>query len=876
MKHLSLLIISCIFIVGSVFAHDNEYHFKYMNKEANPEHHKQRKEWLETMHRTEYGVDYKLLRGELQLSRMEQNQKMRDKLTKDSPQLLKYVSENGRIAGTWKERGSNNQSGRIHTADADLIDGLIYVASAGGNVWRGTIDGKDWVCLNNSTQFSISSLKVEHYGDFRRIFAFDHKNLYYSDNEGYTWENPEGLENIGRWGHLFRGVVIRNTVGRTLYILTLEWDYDAWKAIKSIYYSTDDGKTFERLLSVDNTDAIDIWGIEHSRGEYGYENHSGEINIANDNLFYIHKDSLFSINKSNVELLNVYNEINAFDPRKIRLSGTDAAGEVHLYFNINSANFNTPITYVSNDLGESIIERSIAPENYFMTNSFGASKLNPDFAILGGVDCYTTSDGGNSWNKINGWAEYYKDPLNKLHADIPGIKSFKIADDKEFFLISTDGGIYKTRDDNTVENISLEGLNVSQYYSVYTYIDDFQSVIYAGSQDQGYQRSEIVTDKVLDFEQTISGDYGSLTSGDNGKSIWTVYPGFAMFYPDALNSNRISTWNFRDLSNAKVWMPPIVAIPGNPYKAYVSPGGSKTGSSNIWMLEYIESTNSISTTELDYQFNANEEDNFVTALSISTIDKSHLYALTRKGKFYTSTDSGTSWTETPEFIGPGYNYLHGTSIYASKRELGVVYIAGSGYSNEAVFVTADNGQTFTAIEGLPPSMVYQIDMNTDESALFAATSIGPYIYIIEQNEWYHIAGLDAPDQHYWSVNYIPAKNIARFATYGRGIWDFEIEKLFTSVTEKQTHNTEYLKVFPNPASDKINIQFQSSSGSYVKIKIMDLEGRLIGVLFEGNANSDMQEVTVNITDLYNLASGNYIVTMTSGDMLKYQLIQVVK
>ena len=30
----------------------------------------------------------------------------------------------------------------------------------------------------------------------------------------------------------------------------------------------------------------------------------------------------------------------------------------------------------------------------------------------------------------------------------------------------------------------------------------------------------------------------------------------------------------------------------------------------------------------------------------------------------------------------------------------------------------------------------------------------------------------APDQTYWTVDYIPEINTARFGTYGRGIWDF--------------------------------------------------------------------------------------------------------
>ena len=60
--------------------------------------------------------------------------------------------------------------------------------------------------------------------------------------------------------------------------------------------------------------------------------------------------------------------------------------------------------------------------------------------------------------------------------------------------------------------------------------------------------------------------------------------------------------------------------------------------------------------------------------------------------------------------------------------------------------------------------------------LFAATEIGPYVYSKNDNEWYFLSGVSAPDQTYWSVDYIPEINTARFGTYGRGIWDFVLNE----------------------------------------------------------------------------------------------------
>jgi len=68
--------------------------------------------------------------------------------------------------------------------------------------------------------------------------------------------------------------------------------------------------------------------------------------------------------------------------------------------------------------------------------------------------------------------------------------------------------------------------------------------------------------------------------------------------------------------------------------------------------------------------------------------------------------------------------------------------------------------------------VYELAGTPDDEYFFAATEVGPYVYIAEDEEWVDLAGISAPDQTYWSVEYIPELNTARFGTYGRGIWDF--------------------------------------------------------------------------------------------------------
>jgi hypothetical protein len=103
----------------------------------------------------------------------------------------------------------------------------------------------------------------------------------------------------------------------------------------------------------------------------------------------------------------------------------------------------------------------------------------------------------------------------------------------------------------------------------------------------------------------------------------------------------------------------------------------------------------------------------------------------------------------------------------------MVIIGGSGYSNPPVYISYDHGETFTSLnEGLPNTLVFELAGTPDDAYFFAATEVGPYVYIVEDETWIDLAGISAPDQTYWSVEYIPELHTARFGTYGRGIWDF--------------------------------------------------------------------------------------------------------
>ena len=72
-------------------------------------------------------------------------------------------------------------------------------------------------------------------------------------------------------------------------------------------------------------------------------------------------------------------------------------------------------------------------------------------------------------------------------------------------------------------------------------------------------------------------------------------------------------------------------------------------------------------------------------------------------------------------------------------------------------------------------------LSADGRLLFAATEVGPFAVSREGGVWQYMGGVTAPDQAYTSVEVLDDFGAVRFATYGRGVWDFQIRACPTRV-----------------------------------------------------------------------------------------------
>jgi len=709
---------------------------------------KNRSEWMENMHRAAPETDWKSINETIRKNKITSKNQLKVREIVNSKQRLNM--NRSLPIGEWEERGSNNQAGRIRTSEFDFNNEEIYCASSGGNIWRGNIDGTNWVSLNDYFQIKgIILLKRFNLLDNQRMVMVNDKNFFWTDNDGYIINEAIGLESVQSWGWIFRAR-LSNDNSNVIYLGVVEWDYNAWTYLPSIYMSNDSGENFTKVIELTEANGFtvgsshfDIWLSDNGQ----------------ENLYVLNDGKLYYLENEN---LNFITEIETTDSgNNILIGGTDQNGMDYLHCRIGNQLF------TSLDSGFNWNQKGEFPSGTFTINSFECHPNNPNKIVIGGVDGYSTSNGGEDWQLINNWWEYYSDPEEKLHADLPDFSYFINPESgEEFQLICTDGGIYISYDNfETVQNLSMNGLGVSQYYSTYT--SRFNpNHIYAGSQDQGFQihlSDGSNYEGILDFEQIISGDYGHIVSGDSGVSIWTDYPGFVMYYNDIVNSTNMVSWDFQ--GSGYLWLPPLMIDPYENNTVYIGGGGIN---SQNHMVRVHYGLNGIQAEDMTYTF-----DSKISSMAFSPLTNNYWYVSTEYGKFYYSINNGEEFIETTSFTGPESHYFYGSSILPSPVDDQKIYIAGSGYSNPGVYISMDGGQTFIPFdENLPNTLIYELACLPDESIIFAATEVGPYAYSYQNGEWFDMAGDDAPDQTYWTVDYIDNIHTVRFGTYGRGIWDY--------------------------------------------------------------------------------------------------------
>ncbi len=749
-----------------------------------------------------------------------------------------------KIRGEWRERGSQNQAGSVIDTEYDPVTDEIWLISAGGTLWKGRSDGSNWEVVNQDYVFSEGALHFLSHRAERRLIALINKELHYSDDQGVSWTKASGIPSRNDYWSGAENVVVLEGASPTIFFIGKE---GYWDNI-SLYRSTDVGVSFQKLQTFETNqpEAVHLNHPHHSQSVFLVDNSEDEASFSE---YTFDSDSFIALETG---------ESMSYGDQRVNLDGWAQGDSLRLYTYAQTEGGDLGV-FLSTDRAQTWSLQGTLPKRPWSVGMY-VSPENPEILMMGEVECYRSLNAGKTWSRINRWGDYYSDVEHKLHADIMYFGEFRKSDDTPFMLVSNHGGLSISYDYyETQQNIGLSGLNVSQYYSVVTDPLD-PNFVYAGSQDQGFQRSSSFEDAEIGseyFDQLISGDYGHLTFSKGGQSLWVVYPeGWITQYAKPQEEGYNASYQLPEDQRSGLWLPPLMASPNPAEDAIYMAGGSLENDGGSYLIKLTAEGTRIEAEMGHFNFKLESGEGEISALATAPSNPDYWYVATSNGRFFFSQDGGETWNQSLNFIIQG-QFFYGQAIHVSEVNENVVYLGGSGYSNPAVYVSKDGGENFVALSrGLPNTLVLGLTADPAEQYLFAATEAGPYVYIHEEERWYPLRAGCAPNHTYWSVEYIPSLGTARFGTYGRGIWDFTLDPMVNTQDELAT--TVEWNLFPNPTRDWLQISINPAfiQSTQVQLRLFAADGQLVQQM-------ELRDASTRL-DLRQLTAGTYWVELTAG------------
>ncbi|WP_431167209.1 T9SS type A sorting domain-containing protein [Tenacibaculum halocynthiae] len=785
---------------------------------------------------------------------------------------------NGNLNGTWTNRGPKNMPGAFKFAEmlegTDIIYGVTHNHYAGefnskAYIFKGTVynpktgkGGDDFTLLTANWPNRYQNLFAFKIGTTTRLIAhIENGPLYYSDDEGTTWARSNGLPDANT------SSAINRQDNHSIYVTNGQ----------KIYISTDKGINFTLLKDYGSPKKSSFLYTPR----FSAQPNSNTVYLARNGSFY-------QLNSAKTDFTLSGTYINSHGNRQFSIGGDSRV----LYITENK-NY-----WVSTDHGKTWTSKS-PKGNWYGDRTgkmspgkfFAVHPENPNISIAGyaqpvislnklDTDLSTTSGWGRYQNGTHLKAEdYYNRIRFNYHPDFQASHFFYNSSGDLFSARCSDGGIFISYkewksfpnegtafDNSGYANAHYINLNVLNTINPLIYRENIftgannPNHIYYSTQDQG--SGSIISDTnngTLDFYQSIGGDGPPIDSYD-GKHAWKWQrEGKKVYAPVKIYSN---TGSFQSIGkiNSLFKEENSVSFTKKSEMGWVQTYIDHADSDkNMWILAQDLNRVTWDGTNITSHI-INKGNNHVAALAQATGNPNKLYML-QDSKVFISTDRGTSFNTSADTPFSLTNESWGKGDIGSGVVLPTndnwILFCGPSTNNVGAILSKDGGQTWIDVTGDFPS---GIDAQTggmvatpDGKFVFAGTDIGPYVFDVTNEKWYSLAEgigfFNAMD-----VDYIPAINTVRFASWGSGILDFKIETKSLGVND---HTLNTLTLFPNPAKDFVTINLESLLINKVTIEVFTLQGKR--VIHKKEISFINKKTTLNTSKL---VAGIYLITIT--------------
>ena len=752
----------------------------------------------------------------------------------------------------WQFDGPLNVGGRI--TDVEVIPGsprTLLVGAASGGVFRSTDEGLNWEpTFDDMPTLAIGDLAVSAsnpdivYAGTGEAnagggsIAYDGLGVFRSADGGQTWES-RGLENAGSIGR----VLVDPTDPDRLYVAAMGTLF-ANNNERGVFRSLDGGQNWEQVLFLsDSTGAMDL-AIHPSEPMTIYAAMWERIRRPNRRQYTGETSGIYKSTDGGTTWQELTNGLPSAPTDKGRISLAIAPSDPNTVYAgyVNDAGFLANMMRSTNAgvswSNMSTTDLQTVPYDWWF-NRVVVDPSNPD-------DLYYI---GFNINKYIPNEQRWERRFNGVHVD-QHTMWINPANPQEI-LLGNDGGLYYTSDGGNTYS-KWDNLPITQFYTCEI---DFQEPArrYGGTQDNGTNRT--LTGSTSDWARIYGGDgFRVRVDPTNNDIVYATsqYGGFGkstnggdnfIFSTDGLGGTR------------RNWYTPYELDPSNTSRLYLGTERvmRSEGDPVQWTPISPDLTNGNGGTNgLVY--------GTITSLSISELDNQVIWVGTDDGNVWVTLNGGTNWNS----ISTGLPQRWVTSITADPDNPASAYLTFSGFrygSNMShIYKTDDYGANWQDINGnLPDIPVNDLAINPDNGTLFLATDIGVY-YSENTGATWQLLGTGMPLAIVTDLSlHLPIQTLVA-GTFGRSMWSVNIGEEVS--TNSLPENVASWQIYPNPLRENGTVALELSSQSDLSLQLIDMQGRMIQDVFQGNLSPGLHQVPISVTTL---PKGTYLLRLTSED-----------
>jgi len=718
---LVISILNLVFFAGNLFAQENE----------TPETIIQRELYIQVRRA---GGPGKVLPFDAYSKAMEQKKKIIDasQLGNNINSGWVNVNPSGMF---YNVTGADYISGRTNSIAFHPTDpNTIYIAAAGGGVWKTTNGGTSWIALTDGLSsiasgdivVNQSNPNILYYGTGEANYSGDSHyglGIFKSTDAGATWNSIATSAQVGSY---IAQIAIDPTNSSVLYAAGTSGVFKSTNAGTS--WTNTSAGTYANCVIIDPTNTQVIFT---TTGGY----FTGVISKSTNGggSWTTLTSGLPSSNVGRIQLaMAPSNHLIIY--ASIASSATYAL--LALCKTTNSGSNWTTTAASPNPLGS----------QGWYDNAITVNPTNANTVVVGGLDIYLSTDGGVTLVQKTIWSS--SSSADFSHADI-----HRLAYNGANLYCGSDGGVYESTNNGAAWTNLNQTLSTLQFQGA-DYDPSNVLLLYGGCQDNDKETS---SNGGTTWVQRTTGDGGyTLVDPVNTNYIYSQYVDGSLYRS---NNFGVSFTSVRPSGSTG-------GLFYNPFE--MASGDHNTiiyAQSDVWKTSNAQTCSSssgwtqIATTGVVGGSN-------VSAIGISPLTTNKIYVGTDNGTILVTTNNGGSWSSVT-----GFPYV--TDFVVDNVNDAICYASFGGATGNQVSKTTNSGATWTNITGnLPNIAANSLILNTTPGrVLVVGMDAGVYYTANEGTNWIGInTGL--PNVAIYDMKYHSSAGLLMVATHGRGCWTY--------------------------------------------------------------------------------------------------------